>query len=61
MKTLCYNHVTAVPLQAVTLRLRREVTSMFEVLVTLGVTVVGTAIGGIISGVVTYYIIKRFF
>ena len=34
---------------------------MFEVLVTLGVTVVGTAIGGIISGVVTYYIIKRFF
>ena len=34
---------------------------MFEVLVTLGVTVVGTAIGGIISGVITYYIIKRFF
>ena len=30
---------------------------MFEVLVTLGVTVVGTAVGGIISD----YIIKRFF
>ena len=30
---------------------------MFEVLVTLGVTVVGN----VVSGVITYYIIKRFF
>ena len=34
---------------------------MFEVLVTLGVNVVGNVIGTIIGGVITYYIIKRFF
>ena len=34
---------------------------MFEVLVTLGVDVVGNVIGTVIGGVITYYIIKRFF
>ena len=34
---------------------------MFEVLVTLGVNVVGNVIGTVIGGLITYYIIKRFF
>ncbi len=34
---------------------------MFEVLVTLGVNVVGNVIGTVVGGVITYYIIKRFF
>ena len=34
---------------------------MFEVLVALGVNVVGNVIGTVIGGVITYYIIKRFF
>ncbi len=34
---------------------------MVEVLVTLGVNVVGNVIGTVIGGVITYYIIKRFF
>ena len=31
---------------------------MFEVLVTLGVNVVGNVIGTVVGGVITYYIIK---
>jgi len=34
---------------------------MVEVLVTLGVNVVGNVIGTVVGGVITYYIIKRFF
>ena len=34
---------------------------MFEVLVTLGVNVVGNVIGTVVGGVITCYIIKRFF
>jgi len=34
---------------------------MFEVLVTLGVNVVGNVIGTVVGGVITYYIVKRFF
>ena len=41
--------------------MRREVEGMFEVLVTLGVNVVGNVIGTVIGGLITYYIIKRFF
>lgn len=32
---------------------------MMEILVALGVNVVGSAIGGAIGGVIAYYIIKR--
>ncbi len=41
--------------------MRREVIIVFEVLVTLGVNVVGNVIGTVVGGVITYYIIKRFF
>ena len=34
---------------------------MSEILIAIGVNVVGSAIGGAIGGVVAYYIIKRWF
>ena len=34
---------------------------MVEVFITLGVNVVGNVIGTVVGGVITYYIIKRFF
>ena len=33
---------------------------MSEILIAIGVNVVGSAIGGAIGGVVAYYIIKRY-
>ena len=48
LKKFCYNPANAVPLQAVTQRLRREVKNMTEILVEIGKNVVGIVIGGLI-------------